>query len=457
MSPARAECLLFRLVASLDELNTSPEERQREIVEVLADAFSDLIEINPKAFRRKFRKMASEPFDFYRGSAPLFYHDVDRLDDPFADGRTSRVWIQGDLHAENYGTYMDAEGVLVFDVNDFDEAYLGHFTWDLERMAASLALLGFSKAFPDRKIAEMVDTYARAYLDQVGVFAGIERDEEFRLTLDNTEGAVHDVLVQARAGTRVGLLDSLTVIGDGERRFKDSAGERKLEFAEQARVMNAFESYLETIPEQKRQESISYRVKDAVTLTGVGIGSAGLPVYSLLVEGRTQALENDVILSIKRANEPALSRVVRDERIREYFQHQGHRTAVSQRALQAHADPWLGWCELDGHGQVVQELSPYASDLDWDAVAEPDEVLALLGGLGRATAKVHCASDASSDQTLVDFETESAILDAVGDDEDGFVDHLCRFGAAYGERAREDHRLFVDAFRNGMIPGVEAT
>jgi uncharacterized protein (DUF2252 family) len=211
---------MLRTVASVDDLNASPEERQREIVDVLADAFSDLIEVNPRAFRRKFRKMASDPFDFYRGSAPLFYHDIDRVDDRWADERTSRVWIQGDLHAGNYGTYMDAEGVLVFDVNDFDEAYLGHFTWDLDRMAASLALLGFSKAFPDAKIREMVDTYARAYLDQVRAFAGTERDEDFRLTLDNTEGAVHDVLVTAREGTRVSLLDSLTHIEEG------SAGSR---------------------------------------------------------------------------------------------------------------------------------------------------------------------------------------------------------------------------------------
>ena len=465
--PARADrhsrhdrrgALILRRMSSLDDLRSaSNEDRQKEIVDTLAAAFSELIEINPPAFRRKFRKMAAEPFDFYRGSAPLFYHDVDRLDDPYADKRTSRIWIQGDLHAENYGTYMDSQGVLVFDVNDFDEAYLGHFTWDIQRMAASLALLGFSKAFPDRTIRELIETYARAYLGQVRTFAGGERDEEFRLTLDNTEGAVHDILVGARAGTRIELLDSLTLIEGGERRFKDSAGERRLEFGEQARVINAFEQYLETIPERNRQQSVSYAVKDAVTLTGVGIGSAGLPVYSLLIEGSTQALENDVILSIKRANVPAPSRVVTDKNIREYFKHQGHRTALSQRALQAHADPWLGWCELDGYGQVVQELSPYANDVDWDGVTEPDEVSALLRDLGKATAKVHCVSDASSDHTLVNFETEKAILEAVGDDDDSFVEWLCSFGADYGELTREDHRLFVDAFRNGMIPGVEAT
>jgi uncharacterized protein (DUF2252 family) len=105
------------------ELARDPDERGDEIVSVLADAFGDLIEADARAFRRKFRKMAASPFAFYRGSAPLFYADVARLDDPSADERTSHVWIQGDLHAENFGTYMDSAGILVFDVNDFDEAY----------------------------------------------------------------------------------------------------------------------------------------------------------------------------------------------------------------------------------------------------------------------------------------------------------------------------------------------
>ena len=87
---------------------------------------------DPDAFRTKFRKMAADPFAFFRGSACLFYADVSAREDRWADERTSRVWIQGDLHSENFGTYMDGAGVLIFDVNDFDEAYVGHFTWDLQ-------------------------------------------------------------------------------------------------------------------------------------------------------------------------------------------------------------------------------------------------------------------------------------------------------------------------------------
>jgi uncharacterized protein (DUF2252 family) len=426
-------------------------ERSHQIVHVLVDAFEDLIEADPRAFRRKFRKMAQDPFSFYRGSACLFYADVAEQEDRYADERTGRVWIQGDLHAENYGTYLNDAGIIVFDVNDFDEAYLGHFTWDLKRMAASLALLGFTKALSDDTIHDLIEAYAGAYAEQVGTFHHGEHDEEFRLTLDNTDGALRAVLVEARLKSRWQMLERMTTVRDDERTFMDGPGVRRLDDGEREEVLDAYARYLDTIPEQKRQHSVSYEVKDVVGRAGFGIGSAGLPAYNLLVEGRSQALENDVVLSMKQGNIAAPSRVVDDERITEYFEHPGHRTAISQRALQAHADPWLGWCELHGTGQVVQEISPYEADLDWDHVSEPDEMLPLIRCLGQATAKIHCVSDAGSSEELVDFQTEEAIQAVLDED---FASELAEFGAEYGEKVREDHRLFVDAFRNGAIPGL---
>jgi uncharacterized protein (DUF2252 family) len=423
--------------------------REKHITNVLAEAFDDLIGADPRAFQRKFRKMAQDPFSFYRGSACLFYADMANADDRYADERTSRVWIQGDLHAENYGTYVNDAGILVFDVNDFDEAYLGHFTWDLKRMAASLALLGFVKALSDDTIGEMIETYAAAYLEQVERFHRTEADEEFRLTLENTEGALQAVLQEARVQTRWHMLEQATRVEGHDRVFKESPSARLLDDDEREEVLAAYSDYLETIPERKRQHSVSYDVKDVVGRVGFGIGSAGLPAYNLLVEGRSQALENDVILSMKQGNVAAPSRVVEDERIRDHFEHPGHRTAISQRALQAHADPWLGWCELRGTGQVVQEISPYEADLSWEHLADPEEILPLLTYLGQATAKIHCVSDASSAEDLVDFETEEAIEAVIDDD---LASELADFGASYAERVREDHGLFVDAFRNGKFP-----
>jgi uncharacterized protein (DUF2252 family) len=429
-------------------LTDDAQVRRQRIVDTLTGAFAALMAAAPAAFRTKFRKMAADPFAFYRGSACLFYADVAALEDPWADERTSRVWIQGDLHAENFGTYMDGSGVLIFDVNDFDEAYLGHFTWDLRRLVASVALLGWRKALSDSDIDALVGTYVRAYVDQVRWFVDQPDDQAYALRLDTTDGPIRQVLQLARLRSRFELLESVTETEGFDRRFRDGPGVRQLDAAERGAVCAAFEQYLGTIPQRKKLRDVAYTVKDVVGRSGFGIGSAGLPAYNVLIEGYNQALDNDVVLSMKQGNVAAPSRVVPDERIASYFTHHGHRTAVSQRALQAYADPLLGHTELDGVGYVVSELSPYVTDLDWTELTEPDEIAPVLDHLGRATAKVHCVSDADSDHTLVPV---------IGDREAEFVDWLATFARKYAAVVRDDHRLFVDAFRNNEIPGVQST
>ena len=80
--------------------------------------------------------MAADPHAFYRGSRLPVLRRRDRQEDPWSTSESGRIWIHGDLHVENFGTYLNSDGRLVFDVNDFDEAYIGHFTWDLQRFAA---------------------------------------------------------------------------------------------------------------------------------------------------------------------------------------------------------------------------------------------------------------------------------------------------------------------------------
>ena len=50
------------------------------------------------------------------------------------------VFAIADLHAENFGTWRDAEGRSVWGVNDFDEACRLPFTHDLVRLATSMFL-----------------------------------------------------------------------------------------------------------------------------------------------------------------------------------------------------------------------------------------------------------------------------------------------------------------------------
>ncbi|MDY7089729.1 MAG: DUF2252 domain-containing protein [Actinomycetota bacterium] len=430
------------------------QSRADFIIDVLTREFGELIAVDPAAFRRKFRKMAASPFAFYRGSASLFYADLSGTyaDNSFLDEHTSRVWIHGDLHAENFGTYMNASGQLVFNVNDFDEAYVGPFSWDLKRFSASVALIGYSKALSDELITALVTGFAQSYLTELRALAHGGDDAIGSITLENADGVLRRVLQRARLSTRIDLLNSQTTVDDYERRFALADGVHEVDEATRSAVLEAYERYLPTLPERTRP--VASHIKDIKLRKGVGIGSAGLPSYNMLLEGHTQALENDVIIYMKQAQVPAVARWIDDNRVRGYFEHQGHRTAESQHALQAHADPWVGYTTLNGVGQLVAEVSPYAADLDWSDVNEPDELAGVIADLGRAVARMHSVADDESSHDLVDFSTEEAIVAAIDKDEAGFVQHLVEFAHRYGDQAREDHQDFVDVFRNGRLPGL---
>ncbi|NLU74589.1 DUF2252 domain-containing protein [Streptomyces sp. HNM0575] len=471
------------------------DARAERILEVFDTAFGELLAADPAAFQVKFRKMAASAFAFYRGTACLFYADATEgygdggaaeapgggtgavPGGPFLDEHTGRVWIHGDLHAENFGTYMDANGRLTFNVNDFDEAFVGPFTWDLKRFAASVALLGYGKALSDEQITGLVRAYADAYRERIRVLAerdakreaarragsesdpagagsGGEDDAAPSLTLDTARGPVLGALRSARANTRFGLLESMTEIRDWERRFTPGGGAVELDAATRSEVLDAFDAYIGTLPGATRFRTDAYRVKDVVGRRGVGIGSAGLPSYNILLEGHSDALENDLVIYMKQAQTPAVARHITDPAIHGYFLHEGHRTVISQRALQAHADPWLGWTELRGTGQLVAEVSPYAVDLDWSDLDDLDAITQVVGDLGRATATMHGAADAESGHSLVPFSTERAIDAAISGDEEGFTQMLADFAHDYGSRTRRDHQIFVDLFRNGRIPGL---
>ncbi|XGB43257.1 MAG: DUF2252 domain-containing protein [Nodosilinea sp. LVE1205-7] len=428
----------------------SAQERQNFIIKSFTDNYSDLIAADPNAWRGKFRKMAETPFAFYRGSAALFYADISQDQDPFLNEKTSRVWIQGDLHAENFGTYMNSKGILVFDVNDFDEAYVAPFNWDVKRFCASLALIGYQKALSDAEIREVVAQGARSYAQQIARFAN-GGDHNFALTLDNTKGPLRQVLYSARQLTRVDLLEMETDIVDGDRRFKNNKMITPVDEAMRKKVEAALLEYYDTIPNRKRRSKLTYQIKDVALRRGLGIGSAGLKIYSILIEGENQALENDLIISMKIARPSAAESYIRDEDAKQYFISEGHRTSVSQRALQANADPFLGYTTLDGNSMFVTEISPYTADLEWDDINDMDDIMEVVDYLGRCVAKIHCCSDDDSDQTLIKYSIEDAINAVLDGRETEYVNYMTDFGEQYAAKVRQDHHIFVDAFRNHLI------
>ena len=88
--------------------------------------------------RTKHLAMSANIFSFLRGT---FYRWAQVWPDVCRDlARTPRVLAVGDLHVENFGTWRDIEGRLVWGINDFDEAVPSAYTNDLVRLTTSSIL-----------------------------------------------------------------------------------------------------------------------------------------------------------------------------------------------------------------------------------------------------------------------------------------------------------------------------
>lgn len=88
--------------------------------------------------RFKHQQMSADVFSFMRAT---FYRWLELWKDHCAElANAPEVLAVGDLHVQNFGTWRDREGRLVWGVNDFDEAFALPYTSDLVRLAASAHL-----------------------------------------------------------------------------------------------------------------------------------------------------------------------------------------------------------------------------------------------------------------------------------------------------------------------------
>src|ERR1700730_6135401 len=141
----------------------SPELRQHDPLELLAEQaktrVSDLIPI-------RHGRMAATRFGYCGGGADAMA--ADRSSSP----RTGLVvQLCGDAHLSNFGGFASPERDEVFDVNDFDETHVGHFEWDIKRLAASLEVASRSRNFDSRVARSIVAKSVRSYRETIREFA----------------------------------------------------------------------------------------------------------------------------------------------------------------------------------------------------------------------------------------------------------------------------------------------
>ena len=110
--------------------------------------------------KRKRREMKKHAYPFLRAT---FYRWAQRWPQICRGLQSGPVVLSvGDLHVENFGTWRDAEGRLIWGVNDFDEACWLPPTNDLVRLATSAELAVGIKLDADDIARAITEGYGRA-------------------------------------------------------------------------------------------------------------------------------------------------------------------------------------------------------------------------------------------------------------------------------------------------------
>jgi uncharacterized protein (DUF2252 family) len=227
---------------------------------------------NPEFLKLKYRNMRSDVFTFYRGTCHLFYEDFPQ--DSLLNAAPA-VWICGDLHLENFGSYKGDNRLVYFDMNDFDEAALAPCTWDLVRLVVSIIVGCHALGVNATEALHLSNHYLDAYSKTIskGQIRSVEKE--------TAKGLVKDLSETLKARKRSEFLDQRTKVKKGKRRL----------IIDNKRIAEATEEQQEKVKrlitswhKATQQDQDFYQILD-VQIRIAGTGSLGLERYIVLVEG----------------------------------------------------------------------------------------------------------------------------------------------------------------------------
>jgi uncharacterized protein (DUF2252 family) len=311
----------------------------------------------PHLVAHKAARMSASPLALLRGSAPLFY-EVLASHPALREGPPGDGWLVGDAHLENVGAYRSGtlstaesketrahEGVI-FDLNDFDDAFVGAWRIDVLRLATSLILGGREMGADGVVTLKLCDALIDAY-----VGAAFHRKR-----LPPVPSAVSALMDQVRRRTRQELLDARTEIVRGERRFVRGPRYETLPRKLRQKAERAFSKYAKSLPRAQRMPADALSVIDAAFRIA-GTGSLGCLRVALLVRGRGDT-NGAWVFDMKEEGAPSSACLVRPPRLEP-----AERVCVALVACLARPPRMIGTTKIRRRSMFVRRLSPQEDKL----------------------------------------------------------------------------------------------
>src|ERR1700730_2007044 len=312
---------------------------------------------DPELVPIRHHRMAASPWNYYRGAGRgLASHP--------APPPNSRLPLPpgGDAHVLNFGLWATPERNLAFDLRDFDETLPGPFEWDVKRFATSLIVAarqnGLARATADAAVTAGLDAYQRRMrgyraTPELDIWYDATRVESLIRYFEPADRDQVSVYIDRKRKRRVSrwAFTKLTEIADGPPRITEAPPLRvAISDDEQADITGELlAGYRQTLQDDRRSLFDRFTLTDVVRQV-VGVGSVGMRVYLVLLEGRTGA--DPLFLQIKQAG-PA---VYEAHTQASAHPNHGERVIAGKRLLQSATDIFVGWGTLHGNDYYVRQF-----------------------------------------------------------------------------------------------------
>lgn len=312
-----------------------------------------------KDLRLKHSNMKAAVFPFLRAT---FYRWAQIWPEVCPDlAKAPRVLAVGDLHVENFGTWRDVEGRLIWGVNDFDEAHPLAYTNDLVRLATSAHLASLAGHLP-LKHKDICDAVVEGYREGM-----------------RAEGPPY-------------------VLGENNRWLRQIAESELRDPVHFWAKMDALPSFKQDVPisavdaieHLMPTHNISYRVAHRVA----GLGSLGRQRYVAIADWHGGRIAREAKAMVASACEWAADHPGPSEIL--------YQTIIS-RAVRC-PDPFV---QLRGRW-IVRRLAPHCSRIELATLKAQGEELRLLHAMGRETANIHLGTRSARKPVLRHLQKQHA-------------------------------------------------
>ena len=397
----------------------------------------------PELVPIRHQRMSASPWNYYRGAAAVMAADL-------ACQPHSGLMVQlgGDAHVLNFGLWATPERNLSFDLRDFDETLPGPFEWDVKRFAASLVVAarenGLTPATATGAVTAGIEAYRRrmrgyAATPELDIWYASTRADKLIKYFEEADRGQISIYIEKKRDRRTsrGAFAKLTAMAHGRPRITEDPPRRvRISDGEQAEIAHhLLGGYRLTLPEDRRGLFDRFTTVDVVRQV-VGVGSVGMRVYLILLEGRTGA--DPLFLQAKQAGPSVYEAHLQPSR----HGNHGQRVISGKRMVQSATDIFVGWGSLHDRDYYIRQFRDMKIIPTTEGIAP--RLAEFATACGGALARAHARTG------------DPVAIDSYIGKGPKFTTEIGRFADRYADQNERDHAQLVKAIAAGTVQSQSA-